>query len=350
MLGTMLALPVAPAFASNVTDEVGYTLAPVLPENQNNAVSSYFNLKVEPGQTQDLGVNLANTGSKPITLSIQAISASTNGNGLIDYSTPDVRDQSLRYPFSSLAKVLEPQVTLQPGEVRRVTIQVTMPQAGYDGVILGGINVSKVADDAAAQSDAISITNRYVYVLGVVLAENDMVVRPAFEPIEAVPGTRASYIAVTHNIRNAKAAIVKDLPLSIEVTREGSTQVIKKIETIVSIAPNSVLPYDLFWDGQIEPGKYISHVTLGTGASATSFDMPFGVSLTDAEQINVGSVDKPLEGPAQVADLFSGVPLVTFIAAVISASLITATIVTLFILLILCKRRKKQEEEEEQAR
>lgn len=301
----MMLSPLGDVFAAD-SSEVGFSVKAVLPENQNDTGVSYFDLRMVPGQEQDLVVQVVNSGDATIEIEVEAISASTNENGVIDYQTIDMHDETLETPFSDIASVQDSSVlTIAAHSSKSAVIHVVMPQKQYDGTVLGGLVFSKRDADASSsetmeqesESD-ITIKNVYSYVIGVKLTETDVVVSPDFEAVVAAPELTNYRVGVTHHIRNKEAAIAKDVTMDIEIYQQGGDTTIQTAhEDDISMAPNSVIPYAIPWDGPLDPGSYVSHVTMTMEDRQWEFDMPFEVSASMAASINSGSVDMPEEVP-----------------------------------------------------
>ena len=66
----------------------GFSVSPVMPENQNPQSSGYFDLNVSPDQQQELVINVTNTSDVEITVLMNLFPATTNRNGIVDYSSP----------------------------------------------------------------------------------------------------------------------------------------------------------------------------------------------------------------------------------------------------------------------
>ncbi len=287
------------AYASGEPEQVTFAVSAVLPENQINETVSYFDLRMQPEEEQDLAVTVYNQGTKEIKVRAEAISASTNANGIIDYTY----------------------------------IHVSMPRSLYDGTVLGGIVLTqeKEPEDAEETKQGVVIQNEYSYVVGVKLSETDVEVLPEFEPVEAVPGVENYHAAVTHYIRNREAAIAKDISLAIEVFRDGKQEVVKTSAATVDMAPNSVLPYPILWEEELQPGKYVSHVEMEMNGRTWEMDMPFEITAQAAQEIATGSVDTEPGLP------WWGILLIV---------LVIVLIVILLLLLAAVKRKKRNDPDE----
>lgn len=285
---------------------VGFAVRAIIPENQRDIRQTYFDLRMQPSQQQDLVVEVMNSGNVEIEVQVSAISASTASNGLIDYRTANRHDTSLKVPFSSIATVQQPVMRIPAGQTQQAIISVNMPAESYDGVILGGLVFTKTPDSELTGEDGqplgedqagTMITNVYSYVLGAVLNESDVEVLPDFELV-AVEGELVDYSAsAVHYIRNKEAAIAKDIVVSLEITKKGSSDVVHRYNREgLEMAPNSLMALNTGWDpGVFEAGDYTSTVHMEQGGRAWDFTMDFTIAQDQALRINEENLNLPVE-------------------------------------------------------
>lgn len=345
----LAAAPMTVLAADAVSGGIGFYVRAVIPENQIDDSLSYFDLRMEPGQKQTLEIEIINEGDTTLDLSLDAISASTNRNGVIDYKTPDIRDESLEHPFAGLTALEEETVQVAPNSTRTVRFTVDMPQAGYDGVILGGILLTKEGDETPStvvtgegSGGGAAIQNIYSYVIGVKLTETDAPVAPDFELVSAEAGVVNYDAAVVHGIRNKEAAIVKGMTLDVEVYRDGETEPVARYQKDdVDMAPNSLMELGVTLgqnaggtggDGTLEPGDYTSHVTLEYEGETWSFTKTFRVGREVADEVNGQTV------PTTVPEQTGGFPLWIIL-------LVAGLLLVIILLLVLLLRRRKEDEE-----
>ena len=94
-----LVLSVKPAAAA----EMQFSVQAEIPKNQVDKTKSYFDLKMQPGQEQDLVVNMRNDTAKPVTVNVLPNTATTNDNGIVAYNEQKKNDKSLKIPFKDIA-------------------------------------------------------------------------------------------------------------------------------------------------------------------------------------------------------------------------------------------------------
>ena len=334
----LLSLLPATVYAADKSETVGFSVSANLPDNQKNSNVSYFDLAMRPEQKQNLTVKVFNENADEIKVKVDVISASTNANGIIDYKTPDIRDETLQTPLSEIAEVKTPVLTISGGKSDTAIVSIEMPKEEYDGVILGGIVLTQVKEEKQAEESnqeiqqGVYINNEYSYVLGVKLTETDREVLPAFEGVEARPELLNYRVNVVHYIRNTEAAIAKDVQLDIEVYSQSEQAVVRTSKKVVDMAPNSVMPYALMWEGEIAPGKYVSNVSMKLEDKEWNFELPFEISAQAAQEINSGSVEQT-----------QGIPW----WAILLVAILVVLILVIVFLLVVMKRRKKKEEKAE---
>lgn len=334
----LAAFPATALAAEGGEGGIGFYVQAVIPDNQRDAQLTYFDLKMEPGQTQELEIEIVNEQDEDITVSLGAISASTNPYGVIDYKTPDVRDETLNIPFSEIATLRDDTITVPAGGRVVTTVAVAMPPELYNGVVLGGIVITKEGGTPQEVAGGTVINNLYSYVIGVMLTETDTPVQPDFELFNVQADAVNYEQAVVHYIRNTQAAIVKDMELDVEVYRDGETEPVAHVQkTDVDMAPNSVMELAASLagttpeePGSLAAGNYTSVVKLRYGGESWEFTQKFVVGGPEAERIN----NEAIPGTGTAAFPWH---------IVIIAAFVFMALVILLLVVLLLKRRKQQQ-------
>lgn len=261
----------------------------VIPQNQVDSNKSYFDLKMLPEEEQELQVKLVNPEDSPISVSINAINATTTEEGMIDYTVKGIKDKTLVYPFESLVKVLETTISLQPYETKIARFQLKMPKERYDGVIVGGVRFTKNSPESETKSKNVTIQQRFHYVVGVVLNETDTSVLPDYEmdDVNVAKSKQGKRMSVIHSIRNKNSAISKKMALKFVIRKKGEeTPLIKLEKEALEMAPNSVMDFPVPIKRQLQPGKYISKTLLNQEGKKWAFENEFEITREQAKAIN----------------------------------------------------------------
>lgn len=176
--------------------ESAYSVSANIPEEQTNKDVSYFDLTEAPNETRDLSIHLSNVGEKESVFEIEINNAATNTNGVIDYNQRTVKkDASAKYQGSDCLTTDAKEVTIPAGEAKDVHFQLKMPKESFDGILLGGIHVTKKENQSEKVSGT-AIRNKYAYVIGVELRNNSKPVSPDLKLISVRTGLQNSYATI----------------------------------------------------------------------------------------------------------------------------------------------------------
>lgn len=266
-----------------------FTMEARLPENQIDQSKTYFDLRVQPGQVQDIQVDLVNLTQQELTLQIYATTAVTNNNGVIDYTIVDPkRNETLKYPFSEIAQVVNPEVVLAEKEQKTVNIQLTIPEETFSGVILGGIFVTP-QEKEGNQKATKQVTTQQSMVKGVCLSENDEAVEPKLEFLQAQAGQIGYRNVFQAILQNPQPIILDNLDIKASVYKKGNmNQAVYENESNgLKMAPNSSFNYAVPLNSALfVPGNYVMKLKAVSGEQEWEFEQPLNVTVVEAEKFN----------------------------------------------------------------
>ena len=246
-------------------NEFNFSVNPVLPENQIGE-SGYFNLQMSPGQSQTLTITLKNTTDKTVVVEEEIASATTNINGVVEYSPNKIKaDSTLKYNLVDYASIPK-EVSLQPNSSQQVKVSVTMPKENFNGVIAGGITFKeKDSEKTISNSKGLSIQNKYAYVVALLMQQNKNTVAPDLK-LNSVEPSQVNYRNVINaNLQNPKAGYLNQMYVQAEVKGLSNSKLSYKAnKEMLQMAPNSNFDYPVFiGDGnKLEAGKYRLSMTV----------------------------------------------------------------------------------------
>lgn len=300
--------------------ELNFSVNAVIPDNQIDKEKSYFDLKVTPGEKQNLIVKLRNTTDKEIVINPHIQSAKTNKNGVIDYTPNKIKkDDTLKIAMEDIAKVPK-EVTVPPQSEKDLTIEVTMPKDKFDGIILGGIylkeDTSKNKEDDKEKD--VAIKNEYSYVVALQMRQNNNKVKPMLHMNEVNPETQNARNVIVANIQNSEPMIISKLKIDATVNKKGSKDnlAILKKENL-QVAPNSNFNIAVPLEGEkLEAGTYILNMKAESAGKEWQFKKEFSISADKATTMNEKDVTLEKETPTMLY-IFLGVAFLIVIAVVI---------------------------------
>lgn len=327
-------------FNAMAETNTGFSIRARIPENQIDKNKTYFDLRMNPADVQVIEVDIMNASNSDIEVSVDAISASTNSNGIIDYRTKGIRDDTMLVPFSEIATLSDSTLQVDANSTKTISATIRMPEETYDGVVLGGIVVTKKPeaernsmDETGEKDEGIKIQNIFSYVIGVVLRETDVEVYPEYELAHVEAGQSNHQTAIIFDIRNKEAAIAKNIDIQGEIfPKDNPEKILQEFSsTDVEMAPNSVMPLSVLWEeGRISPGTYGTNVKLTYNEETWVFENEFQVDGDEAVFLNDSNVNKARRA----------FPRWAIVLIIVLAILLFALVVFVVFLL----KRKKNEE------
>jgi len=285
----LITFSAVPIYAENGV--VSFSVKAIIPSNQINKNLTYFDLKMQPDEKQNLTVTIFNNTNEEIKIGMELTSASTNGNGLIDYTSNSTPDETLKTPLTQVASLPENTITVSANDSKNVIIQLDMPDTSFVGVILGGIILKEIDNDNSSNFEGLTLKNEYSYIIGVKLTENEQDVAPELALKSVKPSLINYRTAVVADIQNTQPTIIKGMQVTGEIYKNNETTIFKSSSNnIVDMAPNSTYAFPIDWKNQkLDPGDYRLHLTAVDGENKWEWDEVFTINKSSANQTNAES-------------------------------------------------------------
>jgi hypothetical protein len=281
--------------AVSAQEFVGFSVEAQLPDNQVNEQDSFFNLRMEPGQEQDIETVIYNNENNEITVRISVYNASTNSNGLVVYEEQDEMDSSLEQPVTDIVTLEEDEVVIPAGESVTFTAALTMPEESFDGIKLGGLHFEKVPEETDAE-EAVNINNQYAYVIGLQLSETDEEIDPELSLTSVEPKLVNHRTAVVVNLQNTRPVLMEEMRVDAQVYEEDSDEPIRTLEQEnINMAPNSNMDVVIDWQNEpLAEGSYRVEVLASDGTDEWEWEEHF-TSSGEASVLNESAVELETE-------------------------------------------------------
>lgn len=271
--------------------ELRFFVTPVLPDSQlENGASGYFDLNLDAGQTDTLGLALQNSSDQDIVIAISAHTAYTNVNGVVEYGK-DAEDPDPTLP-ADLAELIETpeEITLTANEKKTIELPLTMPKEAFEGVLAGGIRIQEVLseEEQAQEGEGVAITNAFSYVIGVVVSNTRAKTEPDLELLD-VFADQVNYRNVfSAQIQNFTPTFVNQLEVEATVRAEGENDVLyEAAQTGMQMAPNSHFNFPVSLNGdRFRSGTYVMSVTARSQEHEWTWEKTFTVEADDARRLN----------------------------------------------------------------
>ncbi|CAD5896742.1 C-terminal membrane anchored cell surface protein [Carnobacterium maltaromaticum] len=275
--------------------ELNFSVSPEIPENQQDKNKSYYDLKLEPGNKQELKVVLKNGTDKEVEIETSVSRATTNLKGVVEYGkTKDKKDESLVYNIEDFVEIPENNVKIPPNESKELTIKVEAPEKTFEGIMAGGLTFKEVTKEEKVdeKNTGLAIKNEYAYVVGLVLhGENeDMPSEVNLIHVEAAQVNARNVINGT--LQNPKAKYLNQVAVNATVTKEGSKEVLYETkQDTMQMAPNSNFQFPISLDGEpLKPGKYTLNMDVSSLTDSWKLTKNFTIEKEVADKFNAKDV------------------------------------------------------------
>lgn len=257
--------------ASYAATQGDYSVQKVSPESgEIKEDSSYYDLKMAPGETKTIEAKIFNKGSEEITVKDQVFSSFTNANGQIDYTKQaDKYDKSLKIKLNDIAKVKASDINakIPPSGEMTVSVDITVPEDVQPGVILGSWHFEKEGQvDENSKKEGVTINSKYAYALAIKITVDKEVEKPNLNLLNVSIGVVNYKKAFLAELQNDMPAITGKVTVEAKVTAKGKFDTLyeNKLESL-TFAPNSNYKFPVFLGtDQFTAGEYTYRIKATT--------------------------------------------------------------------------------------
>lgn len=295
ILGLLVGQPVDAAKSTAPSNEIGFSVAAKIPNNQIHKNNSFFDLKMDKNQRETLETVIYNTTNQDIQVETAIHTAYTNTNGVVEYVTPAKKyDRSLTYRMDELTKLTGHQtVTVPANGSTTIAAQVQMPKKAFNGVLMGGWYFKRVNSKVTGEvKGSMNIRNQYSYVIGLKYTSGT-VPQPTMKLDSVGAGTINYHKGIMVTLRNPTAVMIPNLTTDTTITSKNSGKVVQKAtKKGVQMAPNTFYKYPmLLGKTNLQAGRYHLKMIVKNQAHRWTFEKDFDITQQDAKKYNQLAVD-----------------------------------------------------------
>lgn len=271
--------------------EVGFSVEAIRGDTQVDESKSFFFVKVEPGQEQQLTLRVISTIDQERKVTIQVKDGFTNQSGEIDYDSANYqRDDTLKNSLEEITSVSEETVTVKNREVKDVILTVKPPEESFEGVKVAAICVMKAEDENDDEKKE-GLSSNYGYRLGLMITEDaevDYENSSSLNLLQVEPTVSHGKRVIQARLQNPEPKILNKLTVETKLRRKGEQEVLRKRTTNdMRMAPNSQFDFATNWGlDPIEPGTYTLSVKADSGENTWSWEEEFTIGEEEAKKIN----------------------------------------------------------------
>lgn len=282
MIGMLFSIPIS-------ANQLTFGVETHLPDSQVDDSVNYFDLKLKPGATETATVTITNSTKKEVKIKPKVTTATTNLNGVVEYSKTGKTDKSLKYKISDYVKPTQKEIVLKAKESKEITLEFKMPDKQFKGVMAGGLQLqdqNALAKKNKAKSGT-SVQNQYAYVIGLVMQQSTKKVIPQMK-MGAVNASQENYRNVINtSLRNVSPTYINKLSVNAKVKSQSGKVVYSQKSTNMQMAPNSIFKFPLRLNGQkLKAGDYTMDIVAKSKGHTWHFTKDFSISADKAKTLN----------------------------------------------------------------
>lgn len=242
--------------------EFNFSVETVQPKSQVDKNKTYFDIAVKPKENQELVIHMRNDTAKSVVIQPKISSATTNLNGVVEYSPNDIKkDESLVYDLAKLVTT-EKEITIPKKGSYDLKLKVKAPDKAFDGIIAGGITLKEtVVEKEVAEEKAggLAIKNEFSYVVAIVMHSNEKSIAPDLKLNKSFPDQVNARNVIMNTLQNNQPTYLNNLKIISEVTKEGDAKPLYSFtkDESMQVAPNSSFNFPIPLKGEkLKAGKY----------------------------------------------------------------------------------------------
>lgn len=275
-------------------ETLNFHVTPELPQSQIEGTASYYNLNLNPGETETLVLMLQNDKEEPIEVKVTAHTAFTNVNGVVEYGkTAEQADPTLLYSIDELIEPIDT-IELAAKESKRVELTLKMPADSFEGVLAGGLRIEEVRpeEENVNNGESIAIKNEFSYVVGVLARNARTTVQPDLELLDVFADQVNYRNVISATLQNFTPTFVNRLELEATVQREGEDEVLYEAsQSQMQMAPNSNFNFPISLEGdRFQSGEYVLNMTARSGEEEWKWTKTFTIEADEARKLNRADV------------------------------------------------------------
>lgn len=289
-IGTLLLFHIifASVAITNVAANLVFFVEPILPESQNEAITTYFDLNLNEGAEETLGLTLINTSDETIEIEVDGYTAFTNVNGVVEYARNNEElNPTLTHQLGDLLETPD-NVILEPGEETTVFVYLTMPSEPFEGLLAGGLRIQTVEDDNEAVDENLAIRNVFSYVVAVVVSNTRTTVTPELELLDVFADHLNFRNVFSVHIENYTPTFVNQLEVEAQIRLKDEEDVLYEAHQMgMQMAPNSDFKFPIPLEGdRFVSGDYTLSLVARSGDREWSWEQDFHIDQSVSRELN----------------------------------------------------------------
>lgn len=255
----------------------------------------YYIFEGNPNEEEAITIEIINNTNESLKISVEAIPAQTNQNGITSFISKENLDETLKFPFDILVENKKETIVLNAGESKKYTTKINYPTKEWGGEILGGF---RFYQEKALQDQ--QVTHQFAYTVGVLLRQKNIEL-PVNELIarNARMDQRNYRNVVEINLQNKQPISIRTMEIDAKVYyQDEKDPIIQYEKENLRMAPNSNFDFGIPTFSQpVRAGNYRVDLTVKADTETYHFVEKFHISSSSANSLNQTALDIEIPTP-----------------------------------------------------
>ena len=249
---------------------------------------SYFDLSLPVSETVDLTIHVTNNSDEPITIAGEVAQATTNLNGVVEYSKTDNRlTKNVPFDITTIASFDNPKQTIDAHQTVDFVLHVTAPTADYAGVVAGGVSFHDVTEEKEDSNDTAMFKNKFAYAIALLLHGNQEAKANDLKLTSAKPGQVNSRNVIHARIENQASNYLSNVTVKAKVLDDNGKEVLSDKKENLQIAPDSIFELPVYYNGkEMKAGTYRMKLNISSGDQTWELEKAFTITQKKAKKLN----------------------------------------------------------------
>ncbi len=274
----------------SIENSANYSVSITPTSNQIDGTTGYFNLRLKKNSMEKLPITIINKSSTELTFGVQFNTATTNNNGIVDYTSSEpLLIGAPNINLSDLISIDENEVKVPAYSEKKVYVDVRMPSVSFDGVLLGGVIIS---EKNVTKENSGTISNKYQYIIAVQVAQNDTKIKSELTGGDVTLKQVNNLPAIDMVIENKTPSVLAKITGTFIIKRkESGSNILSESKKNLSVAPNSSFFLQMLLDEKLPVGTYTYIVTLENADGSWTFSKDFTITSKKSEKLKIAPTD-----------------------------------------------------------
>ncbi|MGM0218046.1 DUF916 and DUF3324 domain-containing protein [Enterococcus sp. AZ126] len=271
---------------SEASEHEGFYVKAIFPENQREAINTYYDLVVEPNHTQKVQLSIVNNTKEFKQFSVSAENCYTNDDISIGYGNSKKYDPTLTVKLTDLVTV-PATVDLDSHQTKLITFTIKTPEKPFKGIVLGGIRVTENSKEKKATS---GVTNLFSYVLPIEMRMNEGPVKQELVFKEILVKKNEYTTELRASLQNPQPTLLSELAVTTKVFKEKEQKpLVERIVKNRQVAPNTSFYPVIYLDKNVlSPGKYRVEISVNGKQLSETWEQTITLKKDEVKALSKG--------------------------------------------------------------